>query len=344
MRSLAYTVVALGGILALLIIGESSLIPLIYGIVLCFIIYLIKGLLEKIPLVKDKMPGWLLNLLAFAIVFVAISFVSTAIIENISQLSTQSATYQSNFEKVMSEMSAKFGVDLNNRLSTYVQEIDYAGLLRGIADGLSSTVGNIVMILLYAMFIISEEGSLKKKIRIMSKNAAEHNRTLAIAAKISEATESYIRLKTYLSLLTGIIGYVFLWIMGVDGAVFWAFLLFALNYIPTIGSLAATLFPAVFSLLQFGEIGPFLIILVGLGLIEWVIGNVLEPRIMGKSLNLSPLVTILALVFWGQIWGITGMLLSTPISVIMLIVFSQFEHTKQVAILLSKDGDVEHLE
>jgi predicted PurR-regulated permease PerM len=344
MRRLAYTVVALGGILTLLILGKSSFIPLVYGVVLCFIIYLIRGLLEKVPLVRHKMPGWLLNLLAFIIVFVAINFISAAIIENVSELSTQSATYKANFDKVIGEMSTKFGVDLNNRLSAFIQDFDYAGILRGVADGLSSTLGNIVMILLYAMFIISEEGSLKEKIKKLSKSATEHNRTLAIAAKISEASESYIRLKTYLSLLTGTIGYIFLWIMGIDGAIFWAFLLFALNYIPTIGSLAATLFPAVFSLLQFGEIGPFLIILVGLGLVQWAIGNVLEPKVMGKSLNLSPLVTILALVFWGQIWGITGMLLSTPITVIMFIVFSQFEKTKQVAILLSENGTIEHLE
>ncbi|MEM9527499.1 MAG: AI-2E family transporter, partial [Bacteroidota bacterium] len=99
-----------------------------------------------------------------------------------------------------------------------------------------------------------------------------------------------------------------------------------------------------FSLLQYGELSPFIIILIGLGVIEWFIGNVLEPKIMGKSLNLSPLITILALVVWGQIWGITGMLLSTPITVIMVIVFSQLENMKPVAILMSENGDLENEE
>jgi predicted PurR-regulated permease PerM len=129
--------------------------------------------------------------------------------------------------------------------------------------------------------------------------------------------------------------------MGVDSPFFWALLMFLLNYIPTIGSLIATLFPAVFSLMQFGEYTPFLIILVGLGIIEWIIGNVIEPKLMGNSLNLSPLVTILALIVWGQIWGITGMLLSTPITVVMVIVFSQFEQTRSVAIMLSQNGDID---
>ena len=93
--------------------------------------------------------------------------------------------------------------------------------------------------------------------------------------------------------------------------------------------------------MQFGEFTPFFIILVGLGVIEWVIGNVVEPKLMGNSLNLSPLVTILALIVWGQIWGITGMLLSTPITVVMVIVFSQFASTKRVAIMLSQNGVID---
>jgi predicted PurR-regulated permease PerM len=94
---------------------------------------------------------------------------------------------------------------------------------------------------------------------------------------------------------------------------------------------------------QFGEPKPFIIILVGLGIVQWFIGNVLEPKIMGRTLNLSPLVTILALIVWGAIWGITGMLLSVPITVVMVIVFSQFESTRSVAILLSENGEFDEL-
>ncbi len=128
--------------------------------------------------------------------------------------------------------------------------------------------------------------------------------------------------------------------MDVDAPFFWALLMFLLNYIPTVGSLIATIFPAVFSLVQFGEFTPFLIILIGLGILEWFVGNVLEPKIMGNSLNISPLVTIIALVIWGQIWGITGMLLSVPITVTMVIICSQFKNTKAIAILLSENGEL----
>jgi predicted PurR-regulated permease PerM len=78
---------------------------------------------------------------------------------------------------------------------------------------------------------------------------------------------------------------------------------------------------------------------VGLGVLEWLIGNIIEPRVMGKTLNISPLVAIISLVVWGEIWGITGMLLSVPITVVMVIALSQFDSTKKIAIVLSENGD-----
>ena len=124
---------------------------------------------------------------------------------------------------------------------------------------------------------------------------------------------------------------------------FWAFLIFLLNFIPTIGSLIATIFPAAYSLLQFGEFSPALLVLVIVGTIQLVVGNIVEPRVMGSSMNISPLVTILALTFWGMIWGITGMILSIPIMVVLVIIFSQFESTRPIAILLSEKGEIENI-
>ena len=196
------------------------------------------------------------------------------------------------------------------------------------------------MVLLYAIFIVSEETSFGNKLKKLFSSTEELENATTILQKINKSISDYIGLKTLDSLLTGLIGYIFLAIMGVDAPFFWALLMFLLNYIPTIGSLIATIFPALFSLIQFGEFTPFLIILIGLGILEWFIGNVLEPKIMGDSLNISHLVTIIALVVWGQIWGITGMLLSVPITVVMIIICAQFKSTKAFAILLSKNGEI----
>lgn len=343
MKRLAYSVIGIGGILALLILAESILIPFVYGIVLWFLSRFFKNLLHKIPFLKKRIPNWLLNTFVFALVLIGLSLVSGLITTNIRSLLENSELYKANMDEVMNKLNATFQIDLYAQISSTVEKFDYAAMLGSIADSLSGALGDFIMIILYAAFILSEEGSLKGKIKKLFSNPTQYEQATSILKKINDASSDYIRLKTYVSLLTGFIGYVFLAIMGVDAAFFWAFLMFALNYIPTIGSLIATLFPAVFSLIQFGEFTPFIIILAGLGAIEWFIGNVIEPRLMGSSLNLSPLVTILALIVWGQIWGITGMLLSVPITVVMVIIFSQFESTRSVAILLSQNGDIDDI-
>ena len=145
-------------------------------------------------------------------------------------------------------------------------------------------------------------------------------------------------LKTFVSLLTGLLSYFALLSIGVEAPVFWAFLIFLLNYIPTIGSLIATSFPALFALLQFGELGPFLWVLGVVGAIQVIIGNIVEPKVMGNSLNISSLVVLLALAIWGSLWGIIGMILSVPITVIMVIIFAEFKATRPIAVLLSEKG------
>ena len=112
-------------------------------------------------------------------------------------------------------------------------------------------------------------------------------------------------------------------------------------FIPNIGSLAATLFPTFYCLLQFGGYEEALIVLVLVGSIQGLVGNFIEPKIMGNSMNISALVTILSLTLWGAIWGITGMILSVPITMIMILVFSQFDSTRGIAILLSEKVKVE---
>lgn len=343
MKKLAYTCIGIGGLIALLILSQSILIPLVYGLVLWFISRHLKKVVHTVPILEKYLPSWVLNTFVFALVFIGVSLISGLISANISALLENSSLYHTNLDKILNTLNTAFDIDLSKQIASVMKDFDYTSILGSLADTLSNTVGDFILVILYAAFLFAEEVSLSLKTKKIFSDEHQYERTTTILRKIDHATSDYIQLKTYVSLITGLVGFVFLKIMGVDAPFFWAFLMFALNYIPTIGSLIATIFPAFFSLIQFGEFTPFIIILAVLGAIEWCIGNVIEPKVMGKSLNLSPLVTILALIVWGQIWGITGMLLSTPITVVMLIVFSQFQSTRVVAILLSENGEIDEM-
>ncbi|MEO1224292.1 MAG: AI-2E family transporter, partial [Pseudomonadota bacterium] len=147
--------------------------------------------------------------------------------------------------------------------------------------------------------------------------------------------------KTLTSLMTGLASYTVLRLVGVDFAETLALIIFLLNYIPNIGSILGIVFPAMIALVQFDTLAPFLIATPILIAIQVIIGNLVEPMLMGRSLNLSSFVIILALVFWGVIWGIPGMFLSVPITVVALIVCSHIRGARWIAILLSKDGQID---
>ena len=129
--------------------------------------------------------------------------------------------------------------------------------------------------------------------------------------------------------------------VDLDFAAFWALLVFILNYIPTIGSIVATILPGLLALVQFESWTPFVILVIGITVIQQALGSFLEPNLMGMTLNLSPLVVVISLILWGMLWGVVGMFLCVPITVILVIILANFPGTRWVSVLLSKEGKIE---
>jgi AI-2 transport protein TqsA len=207
-----------------------------------------------------------------------------------------------------------------------------------VLGSLSSILSNAFMIILYVIFILLEESSVKQRLKNMYSDKKQLDSALDLIGDINKSISSYISLKTLVSILTATLSYVGLRLLHVDFPVLWAIVIFVLNYIPTIGSLVATLFPALLAWLQFNDPYQALYVLIAIGAIQIVVGNFLEPKIMGNSLNISPLVVILSLSVFGSLWGITGMILCVPFTVILIIIFSHFDSTRGIAVLLSDTG------
>jgi AI-2 transport protein TqsA len=327
-------------IVVILIYGKSILIPLVFALLLWFLVRKINAGLDKVKFMREKFPSWLKTLITSTLMFLLLAFVSNALSANIIHIANSYSKYQTNINTVTLELNRIFNIDAMDFIKNQSGTLDYGKILGSVFNTISDMLGNAFMILLYTVFIFLEESHFGNKLSAVFTDEKQYANVTDILSKIHKSIADYIGLKTLMSLITGTASYFVLLLIGIDSPLFWASLIFALNYIPTIGSLIATLFPAVFALLQFGEITPSLIILVGVGAIQVLVGNLLEPRLMGNSLNMSPLITIIALSFWGAIWGITGMILSIPITVIIVIICAQFEESKSVAILLSANGKV----
>jgi predicted PurR-regulated permease PerM len=195
-------------------------------------------------------------------------------------------------------------------------------------------------VLIYAGFLFVEQVHFRRKLSILFGQDDHQARVRSVLAQIDRDIRTYIRIKTTLAGITSGMAYIVMHLTGVDFAGFWAVMVFFFYYIPTVGSILAIVAPALLTLVQFDHLTPFLIVLFVFGTIQIVMANVIEPAIMGRSLNLSPLVVIVSLMVWGSIWGVVGMFLCVPIMVVMLIVLAHFETTRPVAILLSADGAI----
>jgi len=343
MKNATNFIIITTAIIVILVVGKGILIPFLFALIFWFFTREIRKTIYKLPFAKRFIPKWLSNILVFTVIFLAFGFVSEIITNSITNLTASYSQYEPNVENIIANLSSYFHVDIVTSIKSVIGDFNYGSVLGSIANGVSGLLGDTFMIVIYALFIFLEESSLVKKLRKIFKSEASYLSMNTILDKIEFSISNYLRLKTYVSLLTGILSYTVLYFVGVDSAPFWAFLIFLLNYIPTVGSLIATVFPATFCLIQFGELTPFLIVLITVGAVQVIVGNLIEPRLFGKSLNVSPLITILSLAIWGKIWGITGMVLSVPITVIMIIVFSQFEKTRSIAILLSENGEVDEI-
>ncbi len=341
MKNLAYLSVIIITVIIALIYGQSLLVPFILGLLLWFIIHEFKAFLNKIPFIGKYFPSWVTTLFSSLFLIGLLALIVEILIININNLSQSYESYEMNITYILADINQHYNLNIIDSVNEYIREINVSNMLTILIGSLSNLMSNVFIILLYAVFVLLEETYFADKMKQMFVGEQHYERFNAITSKIEDSIANYLKLKTFVSLLTGVLSYLALLFIGVDAPGFWAFLIFILNFIPTIGSLVATLFPAVFCILQFGEFSHGLLVFAIVGSVQLVVGNFVEPRVMGSSMNISPLVTIAALSFWGLIWGITGMILSVPITVVMIIIMSQFEKTRNIAVLLSEKGEID---
>ena len=219
------------------------------------------------------------------------------------------------------------------------------GAVMQLAGNTLASFGNVMtnafMILLTVVFILAEEVGFSEKLQAArnhgfnnsANNTNPKDNTNQGLARFSESVHSYLGIKSLLSLLTGVLVIIWLWILGVDYPVMWGLIAFLLNFIPTVGSIIAAVPAILLALIQLDPLSAGLVA-IGYVVINVVVGNVLEPRWMGKGLNLSPLVVFLSLVFWGWVLGPVGMLLSIPLTIMVKIALENDDDTRWIGVML----------
>lgn len=338
----SYRVIVIGTIaLAVLIVGRDFLIPLAIAILIWILLGALIDRLARLHVGPIKMPRWLATTIGVILILFGAFLVGEIIAEQAAAVSNAVPRYQERLQNLFTEILAWLGDDMASSARDALNQVDVFSTVTAAAGSVGSILLSVGLVGLYVMFLMIDQGSLPKKFLALFPEPEEARDVTEVMAAMAASVRRYMWVKTLTSLMTGLASYTVLRLVGVDFAETLALIIFLLNYIPNIGSILGIVFPAMIALVQFDTLAPFLIATPILIAIQVIIGNLVEPMLMGRSLNLSSFVIILALVFWGVIWGIPGMFLSVPITVVALIVCSHIRGARWIAILLSKDGQID---
>ena len=244
------------------------------------------------------------------------------------------ASLQAQLQPLISLM-AKVGLNLSlDELQAYFDPSVVMKLVANTLSGLGGALTNGFLILLTVAFILTEASSFPAKLH---KLLERPDRSLQGFDHFLDTVKRYMAIKTWLSLGTGVLVWLSLWLIGVDYPLLWGILAFLLNYVPNIGSIIAAIPAVLLTLIQLGW-GFAAIVMVLYIAINVVIGNVIEPRLMGAGLGLSTLVVFLSLIFWGWVLGPVGMLLSIPLTMTVKIAMDNNDETRWIAVLLDSEN------
>ena len=326
-------------------IGRSRFIPLLFATFLWYLLNAIAAYYRKImPCYRTnsdscRMPSKLFtffsNLLSIGTVGGIIYLFATQIKPMLIELYNATPILQEKLFIFSNFISDKFGIEIDMNLIPNLPQI--AGYVGTSLAGIATSTG---MVLIYLIFMFVEQSSFNKKIDAMPLSKLKSKKLRYILNSIDENMKKYLFTKTFISAATGLCAYIALKIIGLEYATVWAFIIFILNYIPTIGSILACALPIAYALISGDSWHLALFTAISLIIIEIIFGNIIDPKMTGKTLNISTLAILINLVFWGMIWGPAGMFFSVPILAGVYITTAQFESTRWIATLLSTDGKI----
>ena len=325
-----------------LYVGRAVFVPIVLGVLAVYVIVGFTRLLQRIPVVGERMPTQLRYALSVFVIAAGIFLAVDMLVANYDGLVALAPRYQESILALIQKIAVLLHLESEPTWESLrrdmLAQFNVQAIVTSMLASLSSMIVNIFVVVLYASFLLVEQRTFDEKLTNMAANSSNAARIKSVVTDINRRIGAYLALKTLLGVVLGGISWIAMRSVGLEFAGLWAVLIALLNYVPYIGSVLSIIFPALMSVLQFGQVNEVLIVVLSLTAIQFVIGNILDPYLMGNSLNLSPFAILASMAVWSAIWGVSGAFLAVPITVSVMIIFSEFEMTRPVAVLLSKNG------
>jgi predicted PurR-regulated permease PerM len=275
---------------------------------------------------------------ALAISSVAFIVIAYLVAENISSFVGQLIGYGPKINALIAEAGARLNLEVPPTIGELIQQLNPSKYVGTVAESLKSVAEDTVFVLIYLGFLLASRHTFKRKVVTIFPDHDERENAVKLFSRIRSGVERYLWVQTVTGLIIAGLSFALMAALGLDNAFFWAFLIFVASYVPIVGAAVGIMLPPVFALVQFDTYWQAVVLLAGAETIHFVVGNIITPRMQGESLNVDPVIVLLSLSFWGAIWGVPGMFLSTPLTVTAMVILVQFPGTRWIAVLLSADG------
>ena len=333
-REVATWIIGSAALLGLMYYGQALLVPLVFSLLLWAVV---NAMVEALVALRVPRP---LALAGSLLILVLAMWVMLQILANqAASLATAIPGYGAKLSGIITRVLVPLHVDV--KPGEIVHSLNIPGFLTSAAASVGSSLFAVIQVLVYLGFLLGEQHLMTEKVARLQRDDERINEIRQVVATIARQIQAYLGVCTILSAIMGAATWVLLAFMGVQFAGFWAVVIFLLTYVPTIGAVGVV-FPALMALVQFGDFTGALVIVIVLGGLHFILLNIAQSLILGKTLNLSPFAIIISLTFWGLLWGVAGLFLAVPVTGAIAIVCNHIEHLRWLAVLLAGPPTAAH--
>ncbi|GBD86766.1 AI-2 transport protein TqsA [bacterium BMS3Abin03] len=324
---------------------RNLLIPIVIAVFLTYLFFPILDWMNK----KIRIPKGLGIILIFIFNFAIFYLIGLLFYSSFAGFSVKLEAYGQMLSKIIQDILSPFNITLTEIAQMFgietekfnagnlIKKLFDAGIIQNLLSSFSDLFSNFFIVMLFWVFMIMGKTKFEDRLKIALKDSSvDVSKTLN---SINDQLQSYLLIKTAVSLATGITFTIILYIYGIPFAMIWGFLAFVMNYIPNVGSLIATVFPILIGMLEYGLGLTSISLAAVLVIVQQIFGNMIEPKLLGSKMDLSTVFILLSLVFWGWVWGIVGMFLAVPIASVMKILCSNIEPLKPIAIIMGTKAE-----
>lgn len=322
----------------LMYIGRPVLVPIAFGIIATYVVFGLANLLRRIPYLGTRLRTGLRYAISATLLLVAIYVSVDLLLSDKDRLMALAPKYEATLLALLTRFAALLHIETEASWTAIRRDllasVDVQAIITSALSSVSSLLATIIVVLLYSAFFLAEHAKFRRK---LVKLAGGSMQIVSVVDEVNAKIGVYLALKALLGAILGIVSWICMHFVGLEFAELWAVLIVFLNFIPYAGSWISVAVPTLLAALQFGQLGEAIVLFFSLTLANFIVGHLLDPWLMGGSLNLSPTVILISLAAWSSIWGIAGAFLAVPITVGIVIAFSAFESTRRFAALLAND-------